>query len=603
MRPVKHPPLAVIVALLFTGIWVVPWSTSPFQAEKSVVLILLALYALPWLSRRGWILLAGVLTLSLVIAGPAWRIVLYGNDYRWMGILTWLSAGVLTWAWACSTKSREMLALLLSPVATLSLVILVLAQKAPFIFVGHLSLWHPAFAEGGLLGNRAFLSTALTPLVLYWGGFAVWAFRLHKWRRGLWWGGHALVAMMGIVLSNSRGGWLGLGLSVIVVGGFLWRGVRRYAWWIGSGGIAIGGIVWGITHPQSSLWDFIYRNGTLQQRFIVWQSTVRLLTHHPWRALFGFGADTLGLYFPEVYPAILMRFEPDGRAHVFDRAHNILLDVWVQFGLVGLLMVLIGVGWVARRWLQVRQQDARMWGAFGGWVALLGTWLVHFPTPMTLLLAGVLAVESVQPYRVDDEEGALRWLLFGYGLSLGVLAFLWGSVWLTAGGTGSPVMYVALVLGVLWIVNVVTFGPSFPNRARIWRGFYSLVVTALVGAFFVGDVLLGWAIHAEGAGQFSQAVSLGQQAWRLCPRERTAWQIASFWLDHHKPPTSEDVQRALFWLSRAPTPHTAAWWFVYLDTMRVAYEVGVKSREEVNWAFIQARLYFPENREWDFTPP
>ncbi len=597
----KHLSLPVLFALVFTWIWMVPWSTSPFQAEKSVALVLPALYVIPWLPRRGRGLLLAVLALSLTVAYPAWRVALWGNDYRWMGMLAWMAAGVLTWAWSTSGEPSESLALLLTSVATLSLSILILARVFPAFFIGDLALWHPAFAEGGLLGNRAFLGTALAPLVMYWAGFAIHAFHRRMWRQGLWWGFYALLALVGLFLSHSRGGWLGIGIALIVVGGLVWSGSRRYAWWVGTGGMAVGGILWGMAHPHSSGWEFIYRNGTLPQRWIVWQATLRLLLRHPWRALVGFGADTLGLYFPEVYPTVLMQYESDGRAHVFDRAHNILLDIWVQFGGVGLLIGCIGAGWVVYRWLHLSQRDARVWGALAGWVTLLGTWLVHFPTPTTLLMAGLLAAESTRSPRPALERLPRGPLFFGYGLGIGVLACLWMGIPMVMWGYGTPVMYTGFGLGILWALESLSLVRFGWGEARFRRAMYALAVTVLVGLFFTGDVVLGWATSLNRGGHHALAISLGQRAWPLCPRERTAWQMASLWLDRNASPTAEDVQQALFWLHRAPEPHSAAWWFVYLDTMRAAHNVGMKRREEVKRAFDQARSYFPGNIEWTFS--
>ena len=593
--------LPVYVAIFLTWLWVTPWGAASFQAEKSVALVLLSLYVLPLLPRRALLLLGSLGVFSLLVAGPAWRVALCGNDYRWFGVPVWLGAGVLAWGWSRSRAPSVRLAMVLASASSLSVALLVFARLFPTVFNGRLAVWLPAFVEGGTLGNRAFLSVALAPIVVYLAGWMWAAYRSRGWSREvLWWGGHWLIAIIGLALARSRGGWLGLAVAVIFVGGLLMRGAKRYAWWLGTTFLAGGGLAWGLTHPHSPLWNVIYRNGTLPQRLIVWKATLRLLLRHPLQAIVGFGADTLGLYFPTVYPSILMAYEPDGRAHVFDRAHNIILDVWVQFGLLGLVAGVALLGWIAHHWRHFPRPDSRRWGALGGWVALLSAWMVHFPTPSTLLLAGLLVAEIVRPAGVAPATVSFRqgglFLAGGSVLLVGLILTASADIGLVA-----PISYLFLVLGGVWLY--VTLGCGRIARRHALLGGYRLVVTVFLGAILLSDVFLGGAASMAGQGKRDVAILWGERAWRLCPRERIAWMEAYFWLHRHPEATVPDVQEALAWLERSPSPHSADWWFAYLDVMRAAYAVGLKSESDLAQAFAAARSYFPGNKEWEYSPP
>jgi Tfp pilus assembly protein PilF len=78
----------------------------------------------------------------------------------------------------------------------------------------------------------------------------------------------------------------------------------------------------------------IQTGGSIAARWTIWQASLRLLWQKPW---LGFGADTLELYFPSVYPPQLVYYQ--GRGVVVDRAHNWLLDWSLNYGIVATIFL------------------------------------------------------------------------------------------------------------------------------------------------------------------------------------------------------------------------------------------------------------------------
>ena len=93
--------------------------------------------------------------------------------------------------------------------------------------------------------------------------------------------------------------------------------------------------------------------GTEWVRLFIWQGTLELIRSNPnigftpdplrpVRPLIGYGPETMGIVFPQVYPYGLAYVE--SREAMADRAHNELLDLVVTTGVVGLLAFLLLMG-------------------------------------------------------------------------------------------------------------------------------------------------------------------------------------------------------------------------------------------------------------------
>jgi Flp pilus assembly protein TadD len=84
--------------------------------------------------------------------------------------------------------------------------------------------------------------------------------------------------------------------------------------------------------------------GSIAARWTIWQASLRLLWPRLW---LGYGADTLDLHFPAIYPPQLVYYQ--GRGVIVDRAHNWLLDWSLNYGIVATLIFLALMGFILWR--------------------------------------------------------------------------------------------------------------------------------------------------------------------------------------------------------------------------------------------------------------
>ena len=150
-----------------------------------------------------------------------------------------------------------------------------------------------------------------------------------RWRR-MAYGTLFGLELIVIVLTQARAAWIAAGVGVSL---FLWltyapRWSRRGRWLSGLGGAA--GLAGGLV---LILQQGIASGGSIAARWTIWQASLRLLWPHLW---LGYGADTLELTFPSVYPPQLVYYQ--GRGVVVDRAHNWLLDWSLNYGVVATLV-------------------------------------------------------------------------------------------------------------------------------------------------------------------------------------------------------------------------------------------------------------------------
>ena len=257
--------------------------------------------------------------------------------------------------------------------------------------------WRP----GGSLGNPIFLGAALIMTLPFTLGKFLRSLQTPRALRAvkttveapggsrLAWGGALLLQIIALIITQSRGPWLGAlaGVSLFVAL-LLWRTHRR---WVIGGPIvaapAAGGLLAGLNMgvvPAERISRLPYVNravratdlsrGTTRVRIVLWQAALRLVTRwpeigfetdilHPLRPLIGYGPDTASVAYTAVYPPELAHIEePDA---IWDRAHNELLDVLTMRGLLGLAALGWLTGAVARRGLRLWQRAetlrTRLW--------------------------------------------------------------------------------------------------------------------------------------------------------------------------------------------------------------------------------------------------
>ncbi len=342
--------LIALLIPLFVNFWV----EQQFEASK-VWLLRTLVWALAVLWLAGWlvglrpkplpspirmlvIILALILALSTLFSANQ-AIAIYGTLDRANGVLTQLTYLLLFWCVATRInpeRSRQLLSVI--TLTAIPVCLLGLAQAAG---------WQPLPVSSdarslitSTLGRANFSGAYLAlllPLTL-----SIIRTATGSWRRfgyGILFG----LEIMVIALTQARAAWIA---SVVGISVFLWlqhapRWSRRVRWLSGLGGVAV------LTGALSLILQRGIANGdSIAARWTIWQASLRLL----WpELLLGYGADTLELYFPSVYPPQLVYYL--GRGVSVDRAHNWVLDWSLNYGIVAaivylaLVTLILWAGW------------------------------------------------------------------------------------------------------------------------------------------------------------------------------------------------------------------------------------------------------------------
>ncbi len=176
--------------------------------------------------------------------------------------------------------------------------------------------------------------------------------------------GYAALAMAaGLAVSFSRGGYLAAAVGMILLFGILmghanhrWKAALLLVLLLAVGGILVShyrsqtlGYMRRVVNPDAS-GGLMVVDASADSRLAIWSSAARMWQDHPW---VGVGPAHFDYRFREYRPeAIQMR--PD-------RVHNDYLNLLADWGVVGGVMVLAGMGafvfWLMRTWPHVRREE------------------------------------------------------------------------------------------------------------------------------------------------------------------------------------------------------------------------------------------------------
>ncbi len=252
--------------------------------------------------------------------------------------------------------------------------------------------------------------------------------------------GYGLLVVMEIAvlfLTQARSAWLAAACGVIVLFWFCFLpGKGRYIVYFGMLTLMLGGVLFSQQIPN------IINNGSIAARLTIWRASLDLLWSRLW---LGYGADTLGLFFPSVYPPELVYYQ--GRGITVDRAHSWLLDWSLNYGVltttifVLLIIIILRRGYnfmmlrrLAHAKFQTNDNHEYFWLAAciaGVCTQLCGN-LFLFDVASTavvfwFLLAVILTITSDHNSQVFTVSFP-PWLRYS-GNGLGLILFLW-AVWL-----------------------------------------------------------------------------------------------------------------------------------------------------------------------------
>jgi putative inorganic carbon (hco3(-)) transporter len=227
---------------------------------------------------------------------------------------------------------------------SLILTLIVIAGWSIFQFLTNIGIPHPWNVE--LTHRRATGPFPFPNAVALYGAplaalcFA-WLFETED-KRWKWWlatgFGSGLLATL---LAKSIGGLLGLSVACLITL-LLKKNTRR--WVIAT--LMIGGIIFAAT---PSIREPVIKNLTFQDwsgrvRIWMWQDTYRMLKDRP---LFGAGFGA--------YATVFKPYQSKSFIEIFQYPHNILLNLWSETGLLGLL----AFTWIIFTWIKLALRPGR----------------------------------------------------------------------------------------------------------------------------------------------------------------------------------------------------------------------------------------------------
>jgi len=261
----------------------------------------------------------------------------------------------------------------------------------------------------------------LGPTLAVLSPFACWAARQR-------WGVPGLVAaflvMLGpVMLSGSRAAWVCYALVAIV---FAWREAKsplRFmaACMVGAAVLlAAGGIAWKTstrfdTRMQRTLAALSGNEADINQattgRLDIWRNSLRMIQAHPFT---GVGVRDFRYAYPHFAPANdhFMTAENCGEGEGACHAHQIVLEILTETGVIGLMLWVVGVVVALRAWRRVN--DVCRAAAFPASVALLAmlfpinTHLAFYSAWWGLLFAWLLSLWCAALYAAErtSSDGA-----------------------------------------------------------------------------------------------------------------------------------------------------------------------------------------------------
>lgn len=200
-----------------------------------------------------------------------------------------------------------------------------------------------------------------------------------------------------LFLTFSLGAWLSSSLALLAVA-LLWR--ARAALLLGGTLVALLAMSGPLLSLERISSHFSLTRGTSFLRLQVWESALRMIRDHP---LLGVGMDNFLYHYRGSYLLPEAVAEPN-----LSHPHNLVLNFWLQMGLLGL---------VAAAWLLVAL--ARYWHRL---------WRTSLDPLDRAILAGIAgATVDLVAHGMVDNSYFLVDLAFHFWLSAGLVAALWGS--------------------------------------------------------------------------------------------------------------------------------------------------------------------------------
>lgn len=145
---------------------------------------------------------------------------------------------------------------------------------------------------------------------------------IHRLERSWWILIASSLGVIAILLSRSDGA-----VAAVVAALVLASCYTRRRWFVVTGVICV--IIGALLLPATRQ-ILLFQDTSGQVRLALWQGTLNLLSHHPW-----LGAGLGG------FPTLYAQYKLDRHVELLLYPHNIFLDFWVEFGILGLVWLII----------------------------------------------------------------------------------------------------------------------------------------------------------------------------------------------------------------------------------------------------------------------
>jgi len=198
----------------------------------------------------------------------------------------------------------------------------------------------------------------------------------------------SLVALAGIVVSLSRGGWIATAVALLALGGVLvfrsghrWSALLLVALLVAAGAYLVPRSVFIKERLERTVREALAEGRTGDVRVHIWRPALRLWRENPW---WGIGPAHFDYRFRTYRPALVQ-----GRP---DRAHNDFVNTLVDWGVVG-------TGLVVAAWVLLYAGVARTWPYARGSLADLGG---RFSNKFACLLGGSVGLLALLCHSATD---------------------------------------------------------------------------------------------------------------------------------------------------------------------------------------------------------
>lgn len=261
---------------------------------------------------------------------------------------------------------------------------------------------------GATIGNAAFLAGYLGLTF-----FITLIVAQRSVRRADWWRAAAFIQLVAIVLTATRGTILALiavfGMALVYTAATGQGKIKNYALVAITAGLIVLAAFFGFRsqlqnipfEPVQRIAKISADDATTASRLFVWENA---LSYGLAKPLTGYGAEHIDYVFDQFYNA------QDIIEQWFDRSHNVYLDYFLQYGIVGLVLFLFFIAGLFRFAYRMRKEDSFVGNML---LLLMGTYVLQsmfvFDTINTLIILIPLFAMSFAMEEQKTTHGGVVW--------------------------------------------------------------------------------------------------------------------------------------------------------------------------------------------------